>query len=109
MARLVAFCCSSNFSIALVTGPVNSDLALKLSSSEPETVLFWLSEFSLLKNFLILITFKILVLPFASRIRALVSLISVILAGPCHFGVSLAFLPKGVKSSYQTKLLILKS
>ena len=106
MARFVAFCCSSNFFIALVTGPVNSGLALKFSSSEPETVLLSLFEFSLLKNFFILIMFKIFVFPFASRIRALVSLISVILAGPCHFGVSLAFLPNGEKSSYQTKSLI---
>jgi hypothetical protein len=42
-----------------------------------------------------------------SRILALVSLISVILAGPDHLGVSLGFLPSGAKSSYQTKLSML--
>jgi hypothetical protein len=36
-------------------------------------------------------------------------LISVILAGPCHLGVSLEFLPKGAKSSNQTRSLMLKS
>jgi hypothetical protein len=44
IARFVAFCCSSNFFIALVTGPVNSECVLKFKLSDPETVLFSLSE-----------------------------------------------------------------
>jgi hypothetical protein len=34
-----------------------------------------------------------------SHIQVLASLISVIFAGPCHLGVNLGVLPKGVKSS----------
>jgi len=50
--------------------------------------------------------FKIFVLPLKSRTQAFVSLISVIFAGPCHFGVNFGFLPRGAKSSYQTRSLI---
>ncbi len=93
IARFVAYCCSSSFFIALVTGPVNSECALKLKLSDPETVLFSMSAVSsgCLKNFLILIMLRIFILPFGNTMRALESLISVIFAGPCHFGVNFMF------------------
>ncbi len=66
--------------------------------------LFFVGE----KNFFRHIMLRILVLPLKSSTIALVSVISVILAGPCHLGLSLGFLPRGAKSSYHTKWSNLK-
>ena len=102
MASWAAFLWSSNFFIARVIGPEILGSALKSNVSGTISLSFWDSLLSE-KNFLRRITLSTLDFPLGSKILALVSLISVILAGPDHFGVNFGFLPSGAKSSYQTR------
>jgi hypothetical protein len=102
MANWAAFLWSINFFIALVTGPVIAGSLLKFKSSFGETVSLVASGVGK-KNFLRCMMLMTLDLPLESKIHALVSLTSVILAGPCHLGIGFGFLPIGAKSFYHTK------
>ncbi len=109
MANWAAFLWSMSFFIAWVTGPVNLGSALKsIFSGRVWSLLLSCCDTGLSeKNYLRHITLRTLDLPLGSKILALVSLISVILARPDHFGVNFGFLPSGAKSLYQTRLSML--
>ncbi len=105
IASWAAFLWSMSFFIALVIGPETLGSALKTKFSGrfcSLSLLFWDSDLSE-KNLLRRIMLSTLDLLLGNKIMALLSLISVILAGPDHLGVSFGFLSSGAKSLYQTR------